>query len=1013
VNPGQEARLLATLDHERSWREMLQAKLAAVEISAREAHEQLALARAEGHRHHQASSRTAKVCTSLQERLLELEAALRQAEHQRVSDATSAVDRLTQRHAEFTASLAQVARSRDALAQQLNAAMAALDDVRRDREADRSAAADQLRQREAEFETTLAASTAARVEVEQQVHDLRAALDRFTRREADLLEQLAHESDARAGLEQNLDVSERTGREAEERHQVELASAAARFGDLQTAFDDARRQAAEMREGLERQLSEGAAALDRAHEDRAADAVAASDRLAAREADLLGQLARESNTRATLEQNLEHSERAGREAEERHQLELAAASSRLVDQQNAFEEARQHAARIREGLERQVSEAGAALDRAMEDRAADAAAAADRLATREADLLEQLARESETRATLEQSLEHSERRGREAEEHYQVELAAAASRFGDLQSAFEEARQQAAEIRETLERQLSETGAALAAMSAAQRAVEQQAEDLRITVGQLTEREANLLEQLARESEARAALEQNLDHSERTRRESEERHRLELDIAAADLAREVEARTNVERELGGLRNESARARSRILAAASALRRRTSDRRTQLETQLACAREDYEQRLAARAEVIQQVELERDTLQQSLDATAVQLQELSDTYTHERQEFERAQSYAESELQRLAAEHDEALKSLDHLRTAFNTLESVSSEHALERARLESVVADRDARISVQESAHLAAEQAGREALRQAEEALRQAVSARNSDVARLQRDLDAGHQEVRRTLENLRQARHMEAVGRLAQEVAATCATLLRNVSRSGEQWLAAVSSDPVLRDQGEQILGDVGQVSSLLQRLNAYGREQLDAREPAKLSNVLRNLEPVLRRIAGDDIDLLLPKTIPSYSVDIDRPRLERVLVNVTSHARDRMPNGGRLKIDLASAMVDKAFLDRFPNVRPGRHVIATVTEERSTAPRSAAHATAPPSDNKAGMDLSVLVRLLGDCGGHLWVTAEPTGNMTLKIHLPLRSSDEAMPPQPTLTRSTRGSSLARWFRH
>jgi hypothetical protein len=59
------------------------------------------------------------------------------------------------------------------------------------------------------------------------------------------------------------------------------------------------------------------------------------------------------------------------------------------------------------------------------------------------------------------------------------------------------------------------------------------------------------------------------------------------------------------------------------------------------------------------------------------------------------------------------------------------------------------------------------------------------------------------------------------------------------------------------------------------------------------------------------------------------------------------------------------------------------------------------------------VLVRLLGDCGGHLWVTAEPTGNMTLKIHLPLRSSDDAIASQPSLTRSTRGGSLTRWFRH
>ena len=885
---------------------MLQAKLAAAETSAREAHEQLALARAEGYRHHQAWSRTAKVCTSLQERLLEIEAALQKAEQQRVSESASAVDRLTQRHADFTASLAQAARSRDALAQQLNVAMAALEEARQGREADRSAAAEHLRRREAEFEKTLAASDAARVAVEQLVEDLRAAKERLTRREADLLEQLAHESDARTGLEQNLEHSERTRREADERHQLELAAAGSRFSDLQNAFEEARQQAAEIRESLERQLSETVAVLDRANQDRAADAAAAADRLAGREAELLEQLGHESDARANLEQNLENSERTRRATGERHQLELAAASARFVDLQNAFEEARQQAA--------------------------------DQLAAREADLLEQLARESDARATLEQSLERSERTGRE----------------------------------------------------------------------------------------------------------SEERHQRELGTASANLARELDSRASVERELGEVRTEFARTRARLLTAASTLRRRTSERRAQLVSQLADAREDHEQRLRAREEAIQLLAQERDTLRESLAVMGGQLQELSDTYNHERQEFERTHSRTESELQRVSAEHDQTLKSLDHLRTAFNTLEAVSSEHALERARLESVVADRDAHISAQESAHLAAEQAGKEALRQVEERLRQSIDARNGDVARLerelealrhdlelarsdadalrgdahqlpavQRQLDASQQEVRRTKEDLRHGRRMESVGRLAQEVAATCDTLLRHMSQSGEQWLAAVSNDPVLRERAEQLVADVTQVTNLLQRLNAYGHEQVEALEPVDLSSVLGNLEPVLRRIAGNDIDLILPKTIPSYSVDVDRARVERVLVNVASYARERMPHGGRLKIDLASAEVDRDFLQRFPNVRPGRHVIATITEERSTSAPSAGHATAPPKSAKPAMDFSHLVRLLGDCGGHLWVTAEPTGNMTLKIHLPLRSSDRATGTEPSLARSTRGSSLTRWFRH
>jgi PAS domain S-box-containing protein len=591
-------------------------------------------------------------------------------------------------------------------------------------------------------------------------------------------------------------------------------------------------------------------------------------------------------------------------------------------------------------------------------------------------------------------------------------------------------------------------------------------------------------------------------------------------------------------------------------AASALRRRTSEHRARLEAELIDQRNAHERRLAEREEALDQTAQERDTLRQSLEAARGEFHELSAARSQEREDFERATAQRDADLQQLSSEHAQTLEALDHLRAAFNTLERVSSEHALERARLESVVADRDALISAQESAHLAAEQTGKAALRQAEDALRQAVDTRNSEVASLEQDLaalrreleevrverdalrreaeqlpivrrqlDGTQQEVRRqfeyaphamcrvtpqgalvavnralarllgyrsieevlqldlegavfeapadlrwltehatrggsvepvetvwkrkdrtrltvrlriltaredwievsaedithlraTEENLRHARRMEAVGRLASEVAVTCDTLLRGVSHNGQQWLSAIGSDPVLRQQGEQIFGDVIQATSLLQRLAAYGNEQSSAVEPVNLPRVLRNLEPVLKRVAGEDVELVLPKSIPPFSIDVERGRVERVLVNVASYARERMPHGGRVKIDFASTMVDRAFLARFPNVRPGRHVIATITEERSASADQSTvaeiDAPARPAGTKSGVDLSVLVRLLRDCGGHLWVTAEPTGNMLLKIHLPLRAGDDPIGTQSSaLPQPNRGRSLTRWFRH
>jgi PAS domain S-box-containing protein len=699
-----------------------------------------------------------------------------------------------------------------------------------------------------------------------------------------------------------------------------------------------------------------------------------------------------------------------------------------------------------------------------------------------------------------------------------------------------------------------------------QRAEERRAAEAVAAAQRLAEREAELGTIIAGGAATRGVLEARLEEVQLALQHAEQAAETERLSAHAreqaiqnELAREADARTNAENDLREARAEFSRGRRRLLVAASALRRRTAERWAHREALVAEERSGAERRLAAREATIRQAETERDTLRQSLDAARGELRTLSDRYDTERSEFERVRSISESKLQELTAEYDLARHSLEHLRDAFNTLERVSSEHAIERTRLEGVVVDRDARISAQEAAHLAAERAAKDALRQVEDTLRQTVERKNSQVSGLERELevfrrdlersrsdgealrreaeqlpmlrgqlDTSEQEnwqqfanaphamcrltrdggllaanqafakvlgyrsmdelgkpdlaaavfdapadlrwlieratgggapatietvwkkkdrtrltvrlqvartkedwlevgaedittLRTTEENLRQARRMEAVGRLASEVAVTCDTLLRGVSHGGQYWLAAIGSDLGLRRQGEQLLGDVAQATTLLQRLAAYGNEQIDALRPVNLQHVLHNLEPVLKRVAGDDIEVVLPKHVRPFSVDVERTRVERVLVNVASYARERMPHGGRLKVDLASAVVDRTFLDRYPNVRPGPHVIATVTEEpRTTRTGLAVAWPAPASEDsttstgeKPGVDLSALMRLVGDCGGHLWITAEPTGNMTVKIHLPLCASDDATSPAGWFARAGNGRALGRWSRH
>lgn len=252
---------------------------------------------------------------------------------------------------------------------------------------------------------------------------------------------------------------------------------------------------------------------------------------------------------------------------------------------------------------------------------------------------------------------------------------------------------------------------------------------------------------------------------------------------------------------------------------------------------------------------------------------------------------------------------------------------------------------------------------------------------------------------VRALEDRLGQAQRMEAVGRLASEIAVTCGRMLQDVHEDGQQWLMAVSENAALRHRGEMLLDEVTRAASYLHRLAAYGDEQTTAIKPVELNRVLRNLKPVLKHVAGDEVDLELSKISSPLNVDMRADRVERLLVNLASYGRERMPLGGRLRIELGTIVVDQQFIAHHPDVRRGSHALITVTAVRREMPTAGplqlhtVTTDAIPNgvaSQKPGVDLGPLQELLRECGGHLWMTAEPPGNMVAKIRLPLRVWDD-----------------------
>ena len=243
---------------------------------------------------------------------------------------------------------------------------------------------------------------------------------------------------------------------------------------------------------------------------------------------------------------------------------------------------------------------------------------------------------------------------------------------------------------------------------------------------------------------------------------------------------------------------------------------------------------------------------------------------------------------------------------------------------------------------------------------------------------------------VRVLEERLREAHRMESVGRLAREVAATCEKQLRDVYRDAQRLLMMTGAEAP--QYSRTLLDEVTRVGGSLRQLVTYGHEQAAAQAPVDVNRILGDLESVLKQVAGDVVTLELRKGSSPVHVDVKAERVERLLVNVASYGRERMPHGGRLRIELSTVVVDGKFIAQYPNVRQGPHALITVIE----VPRPATEGVeadqvgkpeARSSAVRPGVDLGALQELIAECGGHLWITAEPGGSMVVKMRLPLRA--------------------------
>jgi PAS domain S-box-containing protein len=248
----------------------------------------------------------------------------------------------------------------------------------------------------------------------------------------------------------------------------------------------------------------------------------------------------------------------------------------------------------------------------------------------------------------------------------------------------------------------------------------------------------------------------------------------------------------------------------------------------------------------------------------------------------------------------------------------------------------------------------------------------------------------------------LRQAQKMEAVGRLAGGVAHDFNNLLAVIGGRAELLLQRLAADDPRRRHAEIIQAVVRRGAGLARQLLAFGRRQVFRPRVVDVNDVVREAEPLLRRLLGEDVELAVTLQADPGRVLADPVQLEQILVNLSANAREAMPHGGRLTIDTRLVRLDRASADRHPGLAPGEYVALTVTDTGvGMSPDVQARAFEPffttkPPGQGAGLGLATVYGFVKQMGGHVALESEPARGTAVGVYLPL--APEAT-PEPAAT--------------
>lgn len=246
--------------------------------------------------------------------------------------------------------------------------------------------------------------------------------------------------------------------------------------------------------------------------------------------------------------------------------------------------------------------------------------------------------------------------------------------------------------------------------------------------------------------------------------------------------------------------------------------------------------------------------------------------------------------------------------------------------------------------------------------------------------------------------EQLRQSQKMEAIGRLAGGVAHDFNNLLTAINGYSELALRRLNDPARLREQLTEIKKAGERAASLTRQLLAFSRKQILQPKTLNLNDIVMDMSKMLRRLIGEDIELVLELSSSLGQVKADPSQIEQVILNLAINARDAMPQGGRLIIETSNVVISDRAARRYGSIQAGHHVCISIADTGcGIDPAMQQRIFEPFFTTKeigkgTGLGLSTVYGIVKQSGGYIFVHSEAGRGATFKIYLP--RVDEAIEP-------------------